>query len=142
MTTVLGTVAHDPSQTTVPISRHKKAASGAAAGGCCSPHRARWRAARPQHKTFFQGRGDRHLNAKLVRSAGFAFGDAFNFRGMKGIELVFVFGALGQNPLATRQQILQCLIRAAPATASFAGLCRAKRDRPVSAGCAGPCSCV
>ena len=45
---------------------------------------------RPDHQAALMGYGDTGLDAELVGFPGFAFADAFDFRRMQGVQLVFV----------------------------------------------------
>jgi hypothetical protein len=50
------------------------------------------------------GDGNAGLDAELVRLPGFPFADAFDFRGMQGIELVLVFRLLSADAFGAFQQ--------------------------------------
>ena len=54
---------------------------------------------------FLQRRGDAHLHAELVRCSGLAFGDAFDFGCVQGVQLVFVFAGLREDAAGASEQV-------------------------------------
>ena len=64
-------------------------------------------AAGADHQAALVGDDDTGLDAELVALAGFAFADAFHFRGMQGVELVLVVGLLRADAFGAFEQCVQ-----------------------------------
>ena len=62
--------------------------------------------AHAHHRTFLERGGDADLHAKLIRCPGLALGDALHLGCVQCVQLVLVFGALGQDAAGALQQIL------------------------------------
>lgn len=61
----------------------------------------------PHHQPALVGDGNAGLHPEFVRLAGLAFGNALDFRGMQGVELVLVLRLLFAEALGPFQQRVQ-----------------------------------
>lgn len=65
------------------------------------------KAASAEHEVAFVGDSDAHFDAEFIFLVDFAFGNAFHFRGVKTVQLVFILRLLIQNPLGFRQRLFE-----------------------------------
>lgn len=63
------------------------------------------KAASTQHEINFAYDRDPHFDAEFIFLVSFAFGNPFDFRGLKTVQLVFILGLLIQNPLGFLQRL-------------------------------------
>lgn len=60
-----------------------------------------------EHKAALVGYDDAGLDAEFIGFPGFAFADAFDFRGMQGVKFVLVFGLLLADAFCPFEQGVQ-----------------------------------
>lgn len=68
--------------------------------------RVAWHAPHAHHQAFPERGGDADLHAKLIRCPGLTLRDALHLGRMQCVQLVLVFGALGQDAARAAQQVL------------------------------------